>query len=454
MAKPRTGSGFTNLQNILKANQGSNLGQNIGGRISGVVSNVKKGAAEQESEFEKNLKENELGNEADIAQRQSILGKIPDVKTYEDENKIEEPDVKAFERFRSGEYKGPTELKDIGALRSQAEQASNLGEFTRTQPGRFTLLQRFLSRPDNLYTSGEQKLDSLLLGMGGTGALKQARREAVGAKDIPIVASQNAAARGSEAQEKAKRFADETRGLLGITNQGQLAETGGLADIYKGVQNRLGQYTQEYGDIYNRAKEQLGQGYIDRDLVNRINFGGVPVDPSNPNQIRTMGLDPISFLQRSQDPTLASVTSPEEIAKMDALSKLAGIENTYLSDREQAGKYDPEKALGFDTGRFTGQTQQKLQDYETKLDQPTNYGSIAVPAPTLRAGLARVAELKNLFKNSGLMDQNGNWLPQYANDPWWQGNYGGIMKYIEDKDKELKESMGFNKNINIRDQQS
>lgn len=215
MALPRQGTGFTNIQNVLKANQGANLGQNIGGKISNVVGGVKKGTEEEQSKFQTGLKQNELGTQDDITKRQSVLNKVSGLNKYDEIGNVNDEDAKSFERFRSGQYAGPTQLGNIGQLTNQAQEAVQVGAATKTQPGRFGLLRRFLGPQSNNYNQGQQKLDSLLLGTDQSNALKQARRETIQVKDVPTAANTAARAQAGIALTQAGKFGEETRGELG-----------------------------------------------------------------------------------------------------------------------------------------------------------------------------------------------------------------------------------------------
>lgn len=203
----KKGTGFTNINKYLDANQNNKLGSTIQSGISGQSTQAKDALNQQKTAFQEQSESNRLGTEADTQKRTSIMDRFSTSSGFTGPS---DDEVKEFEKFRSGEYKGPTELdqgqKAIAA--AKAQEAENLGKLTQTSGGRQGLLQRFVGAPG--YNQGQQKVDTLLLGKTGANQIKQARRDTLGLSGQVSEADQAARARGQQLTGEAQEFGRQT----------------------------------------------------------------------------------------------------------------------------------------------------------------------------------------------------------------------------------------------------
>src|ERR1035437_3464744 len=105
-------------------------------------------------------------------------------------------DVSAFAKFMQGNYAGPTQLNNYGALQAQGQNLQGLGQNLNTQGGLQSLLQQYVG--GNNYNQGEQGLDTLLLGQTGKPQLQNITRSLQNVGNIPQ--SAEAAATGAAQQ--------------------------------------------------------------------------------------------------------------------------------------------------------------------------------------------------------------------------------------------------------------
>ncbi len=202
-AKPKTGTGFTNIGRIVNANQGNKLGSTISGNIQNQASQVKQGIQGAQSQFQQQAQANRLDSAENQQKVQSVL---------QDPTKATDQDVQAFSQFRSGQYGGPTGLQNADQLRAQAEAAKAMGQATGSMGGRQALLQRYAGTPQ--YNAGQQRLDSVLLGQTGANDLRQARRATTGLTGALQSGEQAAAAQAQELQGRAQAFGQDVNAQL------------------------------------------------------------------------------------------------------------------------------------------------------------------------------------------------------------------------------------------------
>ena len=206
----RRGSGFTNINRIIQANQNNRLGSTLQSGITKSAEDTKQDVQQQTSGFQQQAQAGRLGNQQDKERRQEVFSRF-DQSGADNTQYANEKDIKDFERFRSGEYKGPLGLASdqLQKVQGKAQQAETLGKLTQSAPGQQQLLRRFAGGEG--YTRGQQRLDTLLLGQTGGENLRQARRETVGLGDQVSRAAEGARQQGESFRREAEEFGAETR---------------------------------------------------------------------------------------------------------------------------------------------------------------------------------------------------------------------------------------------------
>jgi hypothetical protein len=88
-APQRKGTGFTNLNRIMQANQGNKLGSTVAGGVSQAGQNLQSGVAQSQSQFQTDADKARIDTQANIDKRAGILGRF-DPSTYKvDESKFQ-----------------------------------------------------------------------------------------------------------------------------------------------------------------------------------------------------------------------------------------------------------------------------------------------------------------------------------------------------------------------------
>ena len=221
-SKPQTGTGYTNLNKFLGANQGNQLGQKVAGSLQTQIGGVKSQLGEQQNQFQTEAEKNKLDTEENKQKRDEVIGRFSSASSAG--APLSDEDVSKVTQYRGGTYAGPTGLKDTSALSQQAQDLA--GQTTNLSPsGTQELLRRTIG--GGRYTQGQQKLDSLLMDRSG---LKQVGREAQTLGSDVNRANLAAQGQAQALKGQAAQFGQETTGklqgaLTGLDTeaQGQLA---------------------------------------------------------------------------------------------------------------------------------------------------------------------------------------------------------------------------------------
>jgi len=267
---PQTkGSGFTNIQKILKASGtesgAGRLAQKAAGGVRQAATGAQAALAGATSEFQEGKKRTEGELSTRASQINPILTRATTTASTPNQAQ-QQQDVESWRSVVGGSYSGPTELGMSAEQQRKAAQSAALSKLAGDTSGRSALLQKYVGSPQ--YGESKQRLDALLLGRGGAGQIRSALREGSRAEqDIKrqqIVAQEQAKQlqqRASGIAEEAKSaFADKERGVLKQVGETKEAFVGGLGAARTRVINALnagGQISKSDLDLLGIKPEDL-----------------------------------------------------------------------------------------------------------------------------------------------------------------------------------------------------
>lgn len=378
LKQPSKSTGFTNIQDIVKANRQNRLGQTVSSGVSGVVGQNQQQLGAAKTQFQQEAAKNTIGTGADKQLVENALSN----PVSADQSTVDQ-----FAKFRGGQYEGPQQISNKDQLQAGGQDIQSLAGASSDEYGRRGLLQRFVS-PTNQYTQGQQRLDNLLLGQTGGQALSQARRQAnLYGRELTD------AERASEAQAKGlteqagqfgqfvnKRLGDEETGLTTTVDQ-RVAQQKSEAENARAALQALfnkkggGNITQEQYDAAKNVLERqglAGQGVWGADSL-----------VGSPEEIVGQGII---------DPNRLSVGTEDEKAKSMALAKLAGKKQGLYSEADKVG--------GYDTGSFLDRN--NLDKYLTQGHENYNKYETAI-----RGDKARLSELGDYEQGTNLQNRLG-----------------------------------------------
>lgn len=352
------GTGYTNIQRIITANQGNKLGQNIGQGIQQAGQQVQQNLGQQQQQFNQQTGQ----NQANTGANQQLVGNVlSNASQYAPtgQNDANAQTGAKFQQLIGGQYQGPMSLQSPDQLQQQASDVGQMGNALNTAGGRMALLQRFAGGPQ--YTTGQQTLDSLLLGKS-TGDLINAKKSIAG---LPSAIGR--AVGGSQEQGK-----EQTSGAteFGKQVQGQFGQK--VSDIDTGLQKAATEGQSKKDTAYKQAIEDLKSGDITQDEADLLGVGqGQEVTN---DMLQNVG----NYL--TEDPTKASaqnIATGQDYSTMNALRQLAGqnspeaaqkLLGTYSGQDAQAGKFTTAPTFQSDKSGFQSGLGSQISQYHSQLD--------------------------------------------------------------------------------------
>jgi hypothetical protein len=386
----RKGSGFTNINRVVTANQGNKLGQTVASGVQNQANEVKQETDQATTNFNQEAQKTRLDTAEAAKNRDNTIGRFasPNEKTVQN---VTDDDVSNFAKYRTGTYEGPKQLTDYQTLAGKAQNTEMLGDLSRSTGGRQELLKRFVGGSG--YNQGQQGLDNLLLGQSGN-ALNQTRRATQGLTEDVAGANTQAADLAQEYVNRAKIFGTETVGKLGAarspistkidqqlkanqtlenSRKGSLASLqsilSGTGDKYKGLDRvtRLGLGLQAAKDAGYLTDAQANSLLGDGGLIQRA---------------ETLGLDTNALLNErikniaAQNVNRGGAASAVQESQLNALDRLLGKQGTDL-EFNQAGADFKKGNVGFDTDSlndFIGKKEkEKYSADKVKMDELNAY---------------------------------------------------------------------------------
>lgn len=420
----RKGTGFTNINRVLQANQGNKLGSSVASGVQKQATNVRTQAQQSQQKFQEEANKNRLDTQEASQKRDEIIGRFGQSGTTQNQQApalagtqevaskvgaanavtppnasnfnqptqqapasnaapqsgaqpiVSDQEIQDFTKFRTGTYTGPQSLQDYQTLQGNAMEAGQLGDLTRSSGGRQELLRRFVGGDG--YNQGQQRLDTLLLGQSGTQGLNQARRSTLGLEGDVAAANQNAANLAQEYTNRAKIFGEETVGKL----------TAARDPISQQVDARLKQIQDEdaarkgfFGNLQGTfldtnentkgldrmtrlglgLQSAMDAGYLTQAQANQLLGEGGLIQRGE-----QLGLDTNKLLnERLQDIAAQNINrggaaTAEQEAKLSGLDRLLGKQGTDVEFGQEGADY-VKGSLGFNLD--------SLNDYISKTEK-------------------------------------------------------------------------------------
>lgn len=359
------GTGFTNLNQYLDANQGNKLGQTIVGGINQDVNKLNQGLQQSQSDFDQSVsgvndKTNNYQTQADQTFN-SLQNKYNDLSNqyaaaptnytatdYGQHNLLNPSDASTFQDIRDYKYSGPTQLANYDKLQNQAQQTEQLGNLTNSTSGRAALLNRYVNNPQ--YNTFQQNLDALYL-QNSNPELQQAKRQATGLVNNLSSAQSNAANQAEQA----------SRNISGLQT-----------NVQGGIDTRVGD---QLGRLDNSVTQNLNDKNALTSALTRLGSGEQLSDSelgltglNRGTRLFNVGSQANNYLTGSNfDPTKQNVANIADRANLDALRQLSG--NSSAAIDLNAQQYTP---TAFNKDSFNTALGQANSNYDNSLNTTQN----------------------------------------------------------------------------------
>jgi len=441
------GSGYTNIQRIVQANQGNNLGKTVGQGIQQAGQQVSGQLGQAQNQFQQQTGQNQVNTDANNQLSQSVLDN-PD--QYVDASGAQQTanGVKGnqFSQLLSGVYKGPQTLGNIQQLQGQAADVTQMNKALGSAGGRMGLLSRFVGNPQ--YNSGQQTLDSLLLGKSQGQDLSNARLATAGLGQKVSGAEQGAEAQAGLQTGAAQAFGNQLRDQFG---------------------NKISGMDTARDTNYKQLLQDLQSGKLSQSEA--ANLGLTNGQEITSNMLGNIG----NYV--NENPLKASaqnIASTQDYARLNALRQLGGqniskdtqgILGQYADQDKNAGAFNAAGAVNPDLAGFTSANQAQLKNYHNIYDpakQGTDTANAVLTLVNQRNAIAaqnpfmipqlnpQVMAIQNQIRqlSPGAVNSNG-----WTEGDWAQSNATTQGKKYQDAMNTLNSQYGALRNLQINPDQ-
>lgn len=343
----RTGSGFVNLQQYLNANKDNDLEKSVAGGITAESQKAQDDLASQDKQFNQNA--NAARSDVDASGNSTTDAANSVLKRAQDDpGSLSDADYKQFTGTTSKTY-APQPGSQVGQKELiEAQTAESAGKDVNSEGGRYSLLQRYLGGNGG-YTMGQQGLDNALLANSNGGQLRQAQRGTVGLVNHVNAVGQNEQNTDKQYATNDAAFHQNVNSALYGAGGNSATPTGGALG---GVQKNIGEAVKQYNTNRDRNLAFLANGgqigalpdYVRQDLEAQ----GAPGAGD-----ATYDLPLGNFFSAGKTATVNNATTAAQAAQLNALYKLAGQNNSFISDPNQVGTYNPHQAIDFHRNDYT-----------------------------------------------------------------------------------------------------
>lgn len=368
----KQGTGFTNLSRILQANRSNRLGQVVNQGVGNIAQDAKSNVQKSQEQFTKDTQEAfkpyQGGEEF---YKGAILDPTSTVQNQQ-----------GFDRFRriaSGDYVGPDELQNTGALTSKVQNVQDLARLSGTSGGKEALLQSFIKNPN--YAAGQRRLDTLLLGnkdlQGLRGLASSTTRDFANAQEV-------ARAQANINENIAQQ---QSQGLKETLVKEQEARDKELADKLAAEQT---------AEIDRKAKLDALKSNLEQSQLTKEQAQALGIDIAGKDFINLFGVNPqdlVNYRYSDLPTSKEAIASQEQAARLNALNRLAGNEGN-IFDPTKVGSFQASGST-FDLDKFRQGTEayedrfqrasKELDAYNkyfggasTRLNQETTLGNVLI----------------------------------------------------------------------------
>ncbi len=336
-----TGSHFVDLNQYLKNNNSQQFGQQVASKVQDKI-----GQANSTLNTANQNVSNQIRSNNQTPTQDQINSSIANPVSA---------DAKQFQGWENQRYSGPTSAAQTGEYQQalgSVQDANKTANLANSQGGRETLLQSYFGNGGNPYTAGETKLDNYLLQNSGTFDPNKLKQQASGLNTQAQVQQQQIASQVGQQVGAVNQSAANARKAIGVDEKGNVIEGGQSGAIGQAY----GQVNQKVDAANKQRAAQLAQ--IQKDFNTSDGYAGDPNSGSNSYEGKNFGLsdDEISANGLGQyigkniyginladylTPGSATlnknqVMTPEERARIQALSNLAGVTDNFASGAPQA----------------------------------------------------------------------------------------------------------------------
>lgn len=161
---PSSSGRFTNIQNFINANKSGQIGQQVTEKVGGEKQKATEKLAKTKQDFGGQISQVAQGVNKSKQDVNQAINNISAGGTYSAQAPVADAAIQNIQKALQLKYSGPQSLGNEQQLAGEAQNLTSLGKLSQDNSGRVALLQRFFGRERPTYSSGQTRLDNLLLG--------------------------------------------------------------------------------------------------------------------------------------------------------------------------------------------------------------------------------------------------------------------------------------------------
>lgn len=473
------GTGFTNINKILDANQGAGqrMGNKIGSQLTQQADSVRQGIQAGQNQFQQ--QKNQAGQQAQGAVQagQNLTQQAGETQDAYAQRLAQNNGnfQQVGQNLQNAEYTGPMALQNAGKLNAQASTTAALGRLAGDTQGQTQLLQSMVAKPGQ-YSRGQSALDALLLGSGGQRAIQQGRRAAVGLEDKALGATSQAenqanALKSGISQSRDKTLADLRNAVTGdagfrntAAQQAQTFQTD-ASDLSKILGGQFDTSTPEGKARAQDLVSRMGEFGLDNYNVYDKDDAAAKAAISQLGGTLTQdyGARKYTDNQKLASQNLASLLGDKDLQTELANDKfntdVFGKEEDVFKGLDQNRTYDTETKGILNTA---GQNAKRIEDYVAAQKQAMQEGfarqdaeNAANPNNTATSDFDINALRQNMLNSLTSRYETDRSLGDMYSGNDAQGNPYGFLAYGDRGDADLGQrfqNLGLNKENNVSGQ--
>lgn len=374
------GSGqFADLSNYLRINQPQNFGTQLAGKVGSDIQNEGNAIDQTGQEFKSRADQATVQANPDLVAR-ATGDQAADFAA-------DKANVDAFQKQMKASYAGPTSFSDASDLfntaTGAAQTATQKADAGQSESGRFALLNDYFGNPT--YTQGQKSLDNLLVqnDPNAQQAFDQMKQNAQGVADKEKTVESSSNAYGSAARGTTEATSNAARAALGVDASGNVLTDASGNPLNQGaigtLENTLQNSATSAQAAYDKATQDIQAAVASKDL-----------SKLTPEEKQMLGLelpqdlykvDPSNYLSFTPktDINVSTEASKADAARLDALLKLGGLQNSFLDDSVAGtaptsfAKFDQtgfNNAIGDQQAQYTGQANPILSNIQSLATSP------------------------------------------------------------------------------------
>lgn len=391
--KQPQGTGYTNLQSILSANQGNQLGTAVTGAVTNAGNQTRQNLSSQQQTFGQGLQQAQTG----LSNDQNTVNS--GFQAYDTSGTVAPGAAQGFSDLRNAQYNGPQGLANSQQLTQQSQNAAQLGQMGQSAGGRQQLLSTVVGAPG--YTQSQAAEDQLFLAPS-QGALRSAglqNQRLTGQVNQAVNSAQNAGTAQSQAltqlQQNAANGIVQRQGTVNNAIAGQVAQAQQQNTTQQAnnaaFQNALNTYVSNPSSGLSGLQNAASAAGITPDQLNLIQqlqgttqLGyntisgtfGVPGTTLDTSKNQNINLTPADQLQQlftlgNTDTSTSGNTTQQQINQQNALASLAGTPQSYQYQASTTAgpQLNKNVAEGLANADITNLQNQYIDPSQSLLDQ-------------------------------------------------------------------------------------